>query len=99
MPGGTDNHRRVVGDGELVVLQPLRRLPLVDERRAGDQGEERIVDGGGEICRIDHRSVRSAPEPVAHGPPRVALRLAVIERILGVRRRLHLAGLARRPVG
>ena len=77
--GDAEDHLGVVGDGKLDVLEAVRGLPLVDERRAGHQREKRIVDGGDEVRRIDRRVVGRGPEPGARRSPEVALRFAGLE--------------------
>src|SRR5437660_863200 len=81
LPGGGDGvvdleagdaqaRARVVRHEELVVLVPLGSLPLVDEGGAGDEREERVVDGGAgvELRRIDRRRIRSGAQPFADRP-------------------------------
>jgi hypothetical protein len=62
--GHAQDHPGGVGDGELVVLEAVLRLPLGDAGRARRKGEERVVDrerlaGGGidEAGRIDRRGI------------------------------------------
>ena len=97
--GDAEDDLDVVGHGELDVLEPVRGLTLVDERRAGHQREEGIVDRGDEVRRIDRRVVGRGPEPSASRLPEVALLLAGPEGVLGIRLRLPATGPHRGAVG
>jgi len=74
-----------VRDRELLVLEPVSRRALVDERRAGHEREVGIVDLVREVGGVDRRVVRRAAEPVAHVVPSVRLLGAGRDRVLAIR--------------